>query len=121
MSPWRRQREGRGGGLHHGRQRVSWGSLRCSCDPYLNVLPPDGTPCFCTLVQFATCDIAPANYCGQGATCCGYHAGRFGLHPERLPAVTGLPGVLSEIDPVPLLGAPVAGLRMLGAAASSPL
>jgi len=48
------------------------GGLRCSCDPYLNILPPDGTPCFCTLVQFATCDVAPANYCGQGATCCGY-------------------------------------------------
>ena len=50
-------------------------NLTCTCDGALGIQPPEGTPCFCTSLMFATCDAATTadpNVCGQNATCCGY-------------------------------------------------
>lgn len=51
------------------------GGMICACEPYAGITPPEGTPCFCTVAILGkTCDdpSIPANYCGTGASCCGY-------------------------------------------------
>jgi hypothetical protein len=44
------------------------GGMICACQPYFGVVPPDDTPCFCTI---PFCANSPG-FCGQGATCCSY-------------------------------------------------
>jgi hypothetical protein len=52
------------------------GSLICACSEYNGVIPPVGTPCFCTIAIIgAVCSdpvAIPPGTCGQGATCCSY-------------------------------------------------
>jgi hypothetical protein len=57
------------------RQGGQCGSMYCTCDDLVGVQPPVDTPCFCTLVRFATCEnlaTSEPGFCGQNATCCGY-------------------------------------------------
>jgi hypothetical protein len=49
--------------------------LICTCDTTAGVVPPPGTPCFCTVPIFFPCDDSthvPSDVCGQNATCCSY-------------------------------------------------
>lgn len=52
------------------------GNLICACSEYNGVIPPAGTPCFCTLAiigKVCSDTVAiPPGTCGQGATCCSY-------------------------------------------------
>lgn len=49
-------------------------NMICACDEFNGLVPPEDTPCFCTLpILGRVCsDPALAGYCGQGASCCGY-------------------------------------------------
>jgi hypothetical protein len=47
--------------------------LLCACEPHLNIIPPDNTPCICTqLIVTSGCANVSVDYCGQGAICCSY-------------------------------------------------
>lgn len=47
-------------------------NLVCACETTLGIVPPEGTPCICTLLIPQSCANIPADYCGQDAICCGY-------------------------------------------------
>ena len=45
-------------------------ATQCTCDKFLGLSAPQGTPCFCTSVGLLGC---PAqSTCGSDATCCAY-------------------------------------------------
>lgn len=49
--------------------------LICACETFNGFIPPEDTPCFCTIpIVGRTCSdpTVPADTCGQGATCCSY-------------------------------------------------
>ena len=56
-----------------GSQDQCGGNLICSCKEFFNFVPPDDTPCFCTIpILGKVCADVPPGTCGQGATCCSY-------------------------------------------------
>jgi hypothetical protein len=49
--------------------------LICACDSFNGLIPPEDTPCFCTIpILGRACNdpMVPAGLCGQSATCCSY-------------------------------------------------
>jgi hypothetical protein len=51
------------------------GGMICACEEFAGITPPAGTPCFCTVAILGKqCSDAtvPPDYCGTGASCCGY-------------------------------------------------
>ncbi|MEO5767024.1 MAG: hypothetical protein ABIS92_01610 [Polyangia bacterium] len=49
------------------------GGLICACQDFNGFVPPDDTPCFCTIpILGKVCGDVPPGYCGQAASCCSY-------------------------------------------------
>jgi hypothetical protein len=63
--------KGIGAPCTHGGGQCKSGHI-CACDTTAGVTPPQGTPCFCTILVLQSCDTIPAGTCGQNAMCCSY-------------------------------------------------
>ncbi|MEP6652547.1 MAG: hypothetical protein ABJA82_04260 [Myxococcales bacterium] len=68
------------------------GDLVCACQVFNGVVPPDDTPCFCTLpIPGKLCSMVSPGTCGQGATCCSYKTAGSICVPDACLAEMGCP------------------------------